>query len=174
MVTLQRLTDENDPRFLRAMTVYKESFPFHEQRTFDSQRAILHCAEYHFDLIEEDGEPRGAILFWETADFIYVEHFFIFPEWRGGGIGSRTLEVLKSRGKTVILEIDPPRDEVSVRRLGFYERAGFCKNAYSHVHPPYHIGAAGHELVVMTAPAPIDKNRYDAFAAYLKDVVMGQ
>ena len=174
MIKLERLTDETDPRFLHAMTIYKQSFPFHEQRKSDSQRTILRCGEYHFELIEEDGEPRGAILFWETADFIYVEHFFIFPERRGGGIGSRTLESLKSRGKTVILEIDPPRDEVSVRRLGFYERAGFCKNAYPHVHPPYHEGAAGHELVVMSAPAPIDKDQYDAFASYLKDVVMGQ
>lgn len=29
------------------------------------------------------------------------------------------------RKKTVILEIDPPNDEVSVRRKAFYERAGY-------------------------------------------------
>lgn len=67
------------------------------------------------------------MLCWETETFIYVEHFFILPHLRGHACGSRALALLGGRGKTVILEIDPPADDVSLRRRGFYERAAFTK-----------------------------------------------
>lgn len=44
---------------------------------------------------------------------------------RGRGYGAQALSLLGERKKTVILEIDPPNDEVSVRRKAFYERAGY-------------------------------------------------
>jgi len=43
-------------------------------------------------------------------------------------------------------------DEIARRRKGFYERCGYAENPYPHVHPPYHCGNKGHELVVMSAP----------------------
>ena len=51
-------------------------------------------------------------------------------------------------------EIDPPSDDISIHRKSFYERCGFKENAFSHVHPPYHKGNTGHELVIMSSPAP--------------------
>ena len=44
---------------------------------------------------------------------------------RGRGYGAQALSLLGERKKTVILEIDPPNDEVSARRKAFYERAGY-------------------------------------------------
>ena len=112
------------------------------------------------------------MLCWETDNFIYVEHFCIEPDKRGCRYGSRALELLGAEGKTVILEIDPPVDEISIRRKGFYERAHFRANPYPHVHPAYHADCKGHELVIMSAPAPIDQAQYDAFNDYLCAVVM--
>lgn len=170
----ERLFSADDPRFRAVMDGYAVSFPPHEQREPDSQRAIMADGAYHFNLICDGDEAVGALLCWETETFFYVEHFFILPQLRGRACGSRALALLGARGKTVILEIDPPVDETSVRRRGFYERAGFRANPYHHVHPPYHAGNAGHELVVMSSPRTLTGEEYQAFADYLTARVMAQ
>ena len=85
-----------------------------------------------------------------------------------GSVSYTHLDVYKRQ----VLEIDPPRDEVSIRRQHFYERCGFTANPYRHVHPPYRAGYQGHPLVVMTCPAPASQEEYDRFAAYLGGTVM--
>lgn len=78
--------------------------------------------EYHFDVIWEGETFVGILLHWEEEGFSYVEHFATDPALRGQGLGARALELLNSRGKSVVLEIDPPVDELSIRRKGFYQR----------------------------------------------------
>lgn len=48
------------------------------------------------------------------------------------------------------------------------------KTRIRNVHPPYHRGNAGHELVVMSAPRPLTRAEYDAFARALRDAVMAR
>ena len=169
---LIRLQDPADPRFGEAMGHYAVSFPPHEQRRASSQTAIMGDRDYHFYLLQEDGQAVGALLCWQEREFIYVEHFFIYPRFRGRGYGARALEELGRLGKTVILEIDPTVDEVSRRRKGFYLRQGFHPNPYPHVHPPYHRENEGHSLVILSSPRPISRAEYDRFNAYLRDRVM--
>ena len=72
----------------------------------------------------------------------------------------------------MILEIDPPVDEISIRRKGFYERCGFVENPFRHIHPPYHAENQGHELVIMSSPIMLEADEYESFNRYLRDVVM--
>ncbi len=169
-----RLTSADDSRFQDAIALYSISFPAHELRESASQCGIMSQPEYHFDMIYDVGLWCGDILYWETAGFIYVEHFCIRTELRGQRIGQRALELLGERGKLVILEIDPPVDDISIRRRGFYERCGYCENPFPHVHPPYHAGNAGHELVIMSCPRPLSEEEYNRFNTYLRETVMGQ
>lgn len=74
----------------------------------------------------------------------------------------------KEKRKTIILEIDPPVDEKSKRRMGFYERVGFLPNSFEHIYHPYHNGIKGHELVVMSYPEKLSISEYDLFFQYLK------
>lgn len=167
-----RIRDIQDPRLERCRRHYRNSFPYHEQREEASQASIMTDEEYFFQLLLDGEEEVGAILCWETAEFIYVEHFYIYPEFRGNGYGSAALKMLHIHEKTVILEIDPPEDAVSIRRKMFYERCGFVSNPYSHIHPPYHKECAGHELVVMSYPESLTQSEYDSFYRYLTDRVM--
>lgn len=167
-----RLQTDNHPLMEQARMLYAISFPRHEQRQYPSQQQIMGHEQYHYGLIMEQGAFAGLMLYWETEDFLYVEHFCILPELRGKGLGSRALALLGRQGKTVILEIDPPVDAVSVRRRQFYERAGFVVNPYRHIHPPYDANHTGHELVVMSFPTAITQAQYDAFAKRLEQTVM--
>lgn len=154
------------------MDLYQKSFPFHEQRPPSSQAQIMGQGEYLFYAIYEEKEWIGLLLCWETKKFIYVEHFCIDPEKRNQKYGQRALRLLCRQGKTVILEIDPPIDEVSLRRKDFYERAGFQANSFAHLHPPYHEGFSGHPLLVMSYPERLSEAEYHQFNRYLKDTVM--
>lgn len=171
---LERLTAAEHEMYARAMELYCQSFPFHEQREGASQARIMGHEEYQFNLIYDGDEFAGLMLCWETARFIYVEHFCILPDLRNKKYGQRALELLRERGKPVILEIDPPVDELSLRRKSFYERAGYRENPFSHVHPPYHAGYSGHSLMVMSCPEPLSEELYQEFDRYLKAVVMGR
>ena len=171
-MTRYHLTHPKDGRFAPAFALYEQSFPIHERRTKQAQQVRLGCPGYHFDLLMEGEELQGILLWWEAGPFCYVEHFAIAPQLRGTGIGTRALEQLREEGRRVLLEIDPPVDEVSRRRQRFYEKAGFCANPYHHIHPPYRAGFSGHALVVMTNPGPAAPGEYQDFARYLNQVVM--
>lgn len=171
-VKLIRLTSYEDAMYTQAMELYRNSFPGHEQRKDASQKVALGAAEYHFDLIYDGNVFVGMLLYWETKDFLYVEHFLVKPELRGKSYGQKALEELGKKRKRVILEIDPPTDEISIRRKGFYERAGYLENSFRHVHPPYHAENQGHPLVVMSCPDLLTRTEYESFYDYLKNTVM--
>lgn len=168
----ERLRSARDKFYAPALALYAQSFPLHEQRTPAAQAAALGEEEYHFDLILEGEALAGLLLYWETADFLYVEHFCVDPAMRNRGYGQRALEALAERGKAIILEIDPPVDEISRRRQGFYQRLRYQVNAFHHVHPPYRADCAGHELVVLSHPSALSRAEYDRFNRYLQKVVM--
>lgn len=168
---LERITSPEHPLFQQALALYQLSFPPHEQREMPSQRAIMRHPAYHFDAICQDGMFIGEALSWKIGAFRYIEHFCILPEMRNKRYGQRALALLL-QAHPLMLEIDPPIDEISLRRKGFYERCGFVANPFPHVHPPYHPGNHGHALVVMSAPAPLTQKDYDAFNCYLQDEIM--
>lgn len=172
-MNLERITSPLHPMYKRALELYQISFPFHEQREEFSQNEILHNDAYHFDLIYDADIFVGLVLYWEVIDYLYIEHFCILPEMRNKQYGQMALSLLKKQQqKTLILEIDPPIDSVSIRRKGFYERCGFVENPYNHIHPPYHKGNKGHELVIMSTPTQISQSEYDTFSDYLQNKIM--
>lgn len=162
-ISFIRLRSADTEEYRAARELYSQCFPIHEQREEASQRAIMADGEYYFTQIMSGDRMIGCILYWETADFIYVEHFFISPALRNLAYGRRTLEWITGKGKPVILEIDPVTDELTKRRKGFYERAGFHANEFSHVHPPYHAGMGGHRLTLMSYPETISDELYPSW-----------
>lgn len=169
---LERIINPHHPMYQKALELYQISFPFHEQREKFSQTAILNDNSYHFELVYDEDIFVGLVLYWENLDYIYIEHFCILPEMRNRQYGQKVLSLLKEQKKTLILEIDPPIDTVSIRRKCFYERCGFTENPYPHIHPPYHNGNKGHELVIMSSPEPVTQAEYDAFNMHLKNRIM--
>ena len=167
-----RIIAPGDPGFDWLYDLYMQSFPVHEQRLRERQEGVLGHPEYHCDLLCQ-GETRvGLLMWWAGPCFRYVEHFCVRPELRGRRYGAKALEELGRDGKTVVLEIDPPVDDIARRRQGFYQRCGFAVNPYPHVHPPYRPEYPGHELVVLSSPRALTPAEYGAFACYLSAVVM--
>lgn len=125
----KRITRTDDPLYERAIALYHISFPAHEQREALSQAQILNQSAYHFDVICDNGEFIGEILYWDIGGCFYIEHFCIEPEMRNRRYGQKILSALQTT--PLILEIDPPIDAISLRRKHFYERCGFVENPLS-------------------------------------------
>lgn len=167
---IRRVTRTDDPLYAEAMKLYSISFPLHEQREACSQAAILGQDAYHFDVVCDNGDFVGEILYWDIGGMLYVEHFCVLPARRNQHYGQKILEAF--RHERLLLEIDPPVDALSIRRKHFYERCGFVENPYPHVHPAYHRGNAGHALVVMSTSGQLSAAEYEKFYRFLQDVVM--
>ena len=82
------------------------------------------------------------------------------------------LALLGGRGKTVILEIDPPVDDISIRRLHFYERLGFVANPYRYIHPSFRKPFTPHRLVLMSYPGAITYEEARSFADFVREAVL--
>lgn len=169
---LEHITNSEHPMYQEAWDLYQAGFPSHEQRETFSQKNILGERDYHFCLLYDGAAFVGIVLYWETMYFIYIEHLCILPEKRNKQYGQKALSLLKEKKKVLILEIDPPIDDISRRRRGFYERCGFITNPFHHIHPPYHRGNEGHALVIMTYPRRISEHEYKIFIRYLQDKIM--
>ena len=125
---------------------------------------------------EADGIWRGdefiGILFhWNAGDYRYVEHLAVSPRLRGQNMGSKALAAF-CQGRRVILEIDPPEDEISVRRQHFYQRLGFVANPYAYIHPSFRRPFHPHRLVLMSYPGAITYEEARGFADFIRERVL--
>lgn len=164
---LQRLTDREHPLFDRAFRLYQSAFPLEERRDDDEHLRVLEKPDYHMDMIMDGENFLGVMLYWETENLVYLEHFTTCPEIRGRGTGAKALELLKAKGKTILLEIEPPVDELTNRRYGFYRRNGFVMNPHYHIQAKYHLGDEDLELKILSWPEILPRRTYLDFIDYM-------
>jgi len=173
MLTFERVESPTHPYFETAFSLYQESFPVFERRTRADQISALHDSAYHFDVIKaQDGDFLGILLTWQHFDFLYIEHLAITPTARGKRVGSDTLASLKKMtNKVIILEIDPPLDEISIKRKHFYEKANFSAGKFSHIHPSYRKNTQPHRLDILSFRT-LSEEAYNHFKHYLDTHIM--
>lgn len=117
----RRLNTEEGSLFEEAFALYGTSFPPHEQHTLAKQRALMPDPAYHFDALLLGGAFACILLYWVFDGYAYIEHFAANTVLRGQTVGSRALAAFCAAHPLVVLEIDPPCDEVSRRREHFYK-----------------------------------------------------
>ena len=74
-ISFVRLRSADTEEYRAARELYGHCFPIYEQREEASQCPIMENGEYYFTQITSGDRTIGCILYWETADFIYVERF---------------------------------------------------------------------------------------------------
>lgn len=167
-----KITPEDSIRWESVWTLYEESFPVAERRKMgDHLRA---CGDDRFFPLSawEGGELIGLMFFWEWDSYRYLEHLAVNPTLRGHGYGSQLLRHLRDSAHTIILEIDPLSNELSVRRLQFYERSGYTLTPYRFVHLPYRLDANAQELLILSYPRMITKEQHNNFQRFLNEEVI--
>ena len=168
MVTLLPITTQAIPYWDSLVSIYRESFPIDEQRPVESiARLIAEEPRYTMYAIVDDNEeenedenskhntlntkqPIGLLTTWFFDEFIYIEHFAIDPELRSQGYGSKAMSTfIKQQGKPIVLEAEPPTDELTRRRIRFYERQGLTLYDFPYLQPAYTEASQPVELRLM-------------------------
>ena len=153
--------------FDQVYTLMEESFPKDEYRDYQKQKELFQNPEFR--------EIKAFFAAWEFETFIYVEHFAVNPILRNGGVGSRMLKALtEDAEKMIILEVEPPTEEIAVRRVRFYERNGFFFNDYPYIQPSMGEGRKETPLFLMSTERKIDEEEYRMIRNTLYTKVYGK
>lgn len=174
MTTLSLLPfhSPQDKGWNEAQTLYHASFPPKELRSDADHLRALADEAFEADGIWRDDECVGILYWWRLDNgSAYIEYLAVDPQLRGERIGSQVLTDF-CRDRRVILEIDPPEEEIAVRRLHFYERVGFCKNPQLYIHPSYNLPFTPHRLVLMSYPTRLGREEARRFADFVRTRVM--
>ena len=170
---LQRINETNFPEIYRIM---QASFSDDEYRPYDEQLALFEEPEYRIYYMPAIGMERvgnhstgnstmhaaGFLAVWEFESFTYIEHFAVDPALRNSGTGSAMLqELVRKYQKQICLEVELPEDELTRRRIGFYERNGFVFNEYPYIQPPISKGKSPVPLRVMTYGKGITRQAFE-------------
>ncbi len=152
--------DENG--FDRMFSIMESSFPRDEYRTYEGQKALLGKSEYNL-LGLFDGETlKGFIAVWKFDYVTFIEHFAVSEKYRNEGLGSKILgEIAENSDKIICLEVEPPKDEMSIRRIEFYKRNGFYFNDYPYVQPAMAKGKKEIPLFIMTANRGVTEGEFE-------------
>ncbi|MFR9649786.1 MAG: GNAT family N-acetyltransferase [Rikenellaceae bacterium] len=165
MIHRKNISTINNPLFPFCWELYLAAFPENERRGLDYHTETMNRELFHCDVVLDSDEPIGILFWWDLSDFIFVEHLATTPAVRGKGYGNQILnELIASSNRPILLEVEHPEDELSRRRIGFYERMGFILNHHPYRHPSYQqIEGEYVDLLVMTHPNPISASELQHF-----------
>ena len=139
MISLHHIGHTADKHWETFIEIYQASFPIDEQRPIDDiARLIKTDRRYCAMALIANHQCIGLLTSWQFADFTYIEHFAISPSLRAMGYGTTALHTFtQSLSTPIILEVEPPTDSSTLRRIHFYERCGLTLYPYDYTQPPY-------------------------------------
>ena len=131
---------------------------------------------FHAKAIVENTKFSGLLTYWDFGDFLYIEHFAILPTLRNGGYGKRALQTFlyENQHMNIVLEVEMPDNDLARRRIGFYERNGFCLiEECDYLQPPYDPSFESLSLKLMGTQGNITRNHYDEIVNKIHREVYG-
>lgn len=113
----------------------KAAFPPSELKPLYAMEGMLRRGIYDpLCLEDDDGQMLGYILLWKHPDgrYILIDYLCVPADRRNGGIGGMLIQAARAYypadtvfiGESEAPTGDPARDELILRRLGFYGRNG--------------------------------------------------
>ena len=150
------------------------SFPSDEYRNYEEQKALLDDPFYQLYVLKnsDNNSIKAFFAVWEFEDFAFIEHFAVNPEARNGGIGAKLLnKMIDFLGKAICFEVEPPIDELTTRRIDFYQRNGCFLNHYPYMQPSISKGKKAIPLLIMTSGKAITEDEYKRYKTVLYSAV---
>ncbi len=112
--------------------------------------------------IEDNEYLAGVITLWVFSDFVFVENFAVDESLRNKGIGARLLKevVEKHKDKRIVLEVEPPENDLQKRRIIFYERNGFTLSPFRYIQPALRESCEDVQLQIMHTGDILKKDEF--------------
>ncbi len=164
----------NEEQFGRVYEIMDNSLPIEEHRPYENQLALLKREEYSIFAIEDSNNITGFMAVWQFEQFAFIEHLAVDDKFRNRSLGSKALsEISKIIKIPIILEVEPPTEEIRGRRIEFYKRNGFFLNEYKYLQPPLYNGAPIIDLMLMSSGAELSEEKFNQYREILYKNVYG-
>jgi ribosomal protein S18 acetylase RimI-like enzyme len=156
MIEFRKIENSANPLFGKLYELYESAFPAVERRILTDLEGVLnHDKRFKMAVLMKDSEFVGFFNYWQFESFIYAEHFAVNPKLRGQNIGSEVVKTFfQNVNLPVVFEVEPPEEEMAIRRIAFYERLD-CK-LLPHKYAQPHYDGSGKLL-----PMLLMTNNYD-------------
>lgn len=159
-----RLKNTSDPYFQEAWELYEDAFPPEERRSLQDQQRILKNDNYYFDVLIDENQFVGFLLWWNIGAYRYVDHFATSEQLRNKGLGKLILTTfLKEDDTPVLLEVELPTSPINERRIQFYERIELILNPHYYTVPSSKENEPPLELLLMSYPDAISVKDVEVF-----------
>lgn len=136
--------------------IYIDSFPSDERREWHELKELTHDPHFSLNQVFDNQKLIGLISIWDLQEFIFIEHFAIEKSVRSKGIGSHVLkQIIEAKSVKVVVEVEPPTNKLTKRRITFYERLGFSACESSYWQPPYSPDKNKVKMLLMSFPDKI-------------------
>ena len=133
-----QITSPDDFRAKEIYSSYINSFPEDERRNREQFSRLFTNEKVKVFSVLNDLKYIGYLIAWELTEFVFVEHFEIFSEFRSQKFGSEVIKKLFHDYSKIILEAEPSDwDDDARRRIDFYKRNGFRIVDENYLQPPY-------------------------------------
>lgn len=173
-IKFKKVEDINSEELIEAWKIYDGSFPADEKRDFELHKECMKNREFSFNAVFCDEKICGFIALWDFDDFVFIEHFAIKEELRNKGIGKEIVCKIKEKNeKMIILETLKPEDDISARRIAFYERNAFVINDFDYVQPSYGKGKESVPMKIMSYPEKIKSEKFEDIKKEIYSSVYG-
>lgn len=140
---------------------YCQSFPEDERRDQNNFYQVFNNPNAQVFLISIDKISIGYFIIWHFTNFVFIEIFEVFKEFRGQGLGSQILSELVKKYPFLLLESEPASlNTIAERRIIFYKKNGFSILKKDYIQPSYGTGKNPINLWLMGTfhPSDLDKN----------------
>ena len=169
-----RLKNISDKYFRIAWALYEEAFPIEERRLMDDQVRVMKKPNYHFDIMIDENQLIGFLLWWDFETHRYIDHFATSTQHRNRGFGKLILEkFMASNDKSILLEVELPNSSMNQRRIKFYERIGFKLNQHYYEIPLLKEDQTSLQLLLMSYPNLLSTKDVEQFVKICHPVVFG-
>ena len=161
------IKQKDNEKWDKVWKLYEMSFPVAERRKLRDHIRACENEYFHPLSVWENNELLGIVFYWQWDNYRYIEYLAVAPELHGRGYGAQIIKHIRDSEHIIMLEIDPLINELSVRRLQFYERAGFTLTPYRFMHLPYRLDGAPQELLILSYPKMISKEQHNDFLEFI-------
>ncbi len=150
-------------QFDEVYQLFEEAFIPAELRPYDRMKDLFSKNEFKIYILKEKVKIIGAMIAWEFDDYIYLENFAVDSSLRGNGIGGTILEYMKKvyHNKTIVLEVEEPVDDLTLRRIEFYKRHQWVLNDYHFIQPLLRENVDDVHLMLMSYPCVLNHQQCD-------------
>jgi ribosomal protein S18 acetylase RimI-like enzyme len=148
-IGLHLITSSDELETIRE--IYLSSFPASERREYSELEKQLVRSENQMFQVRSNKAVIGFLSLWIFAEFVFIEHLAISSTQRGKGFGKTIMQrVMEIFAKPIVLEVEPPTDDVSRRRVRFYSGLGMSILPVVYIQPSYDGVKPPVELRLMT------------------------